>query len=110
MDDLVTFLNARLDEDEAAAEVAGTDERMWPLAPDPARVLREVKAERAILAEHMPREYDRYGRTGIYCRTCVTDHEAYMDDDAPDTWPCATVRHLAAVWDGHPDYRPEWKP
>jgi Family of unknown function (DUF6221) len=77
---------------------------------DPARVLREVAAKRAILAEHAPRAYDRYGRIGIYCRACVTGHEPYMDDDTPDSWPCATVRHLAAVWGDHPDYRPEWKP
>src|SRR5690348_3635216 len=104
MDDLTAFLNARLDEDEQRAKGSPAEGRVWP------RALREVEAERAILAEHLPREYDRYGRTGTYCRTCVTDHEAYMDDDAPDPWPCATVRHLAAVWSDHADYRPEWAP
>ena len=77
---------------------------------DPARVLREVEAGRAILAAHLPGEFDRYGLTEILCRTCVTGHEAYMDDDGADPWPCATVRRLAAVWSDHPDYREEWAP
>jgi Family of unknown function (DUF6221) len=93
----LAFLAARLDEDEAAAETW----REHDLRP-----LREVEAKRAILAEHQPGEYDRYGRVEVACRVCVTGHEAYMDDDAPDPWPCLTVRHLAGVYSDHPDYDP----
>jgi hypothetical protein len=64
---------------------------------DPARVLREVKAGRAILALH----------TGQH--ECPGDegYAWYGDDEAP--W-CPAVRHHAAVYDDHPDYRQEWKP
>jgi len=89
--DLTEFLNARIDEDQATAGAA--------------RKLREVAAKRLILAEHMPGEFERYGRTRILCQTCVTGHDAYMDDDEADPWPCATTRALAAVYSTHPDYR-----
>ncbi len=52
---------------------------------DPARVLREVEAKRAILAE-------RWGGP---------DHQ--------DMWE-AVSRHLAAVYRTHPDYDPAWAP
>jgi len=63
---------------------------------DPARALREVAAKRAILAEHGP------GEDGsVWCRVC--DPAADMNDS--DRWyPCKTVRLLAPVWSGHPDY------
>src|SRR6266576_4463664 len=87
MSDLVAFLRARVDEDEAAARLAAREGGTWtqddPVrfpgaisslggqvvydegAPDenqaphiarhdPARVLREVEAKRAILAEYAP--------------------------------------------------------
>ena len=120
MDDLIAFLNARLDEDETAANAAtqgpwqagetpGNRKTMIPCIfvaygtarpdaghvlyeadygtpadvaciarHDPARVLREVAAKRAILASHSV------------------------------TW--TVVEQLAAVYSYHPDYRAEWKP
>jgi Family of unknown function (DUF6221) len=114
-DDLVAFLAARLDEDEAAAK----DERIY-FGPHPEtigefegwlvvqeeRVLREVAAKRAILAEH-PQE--RLGgrtkhRTDWGCSLC---HE----DDGAQWHPgyCKTVKALAAIYSGHPGYRQEWK-
>lgn len=113
-DDLVAFLRARLDEDEAAAKLAAREGGTWTQddpqrypgsisslggqvvyaegAPDenqaphiarhdPARVLREVEAKRAILDEYL----------------------------AAPGWPQDVVL-LAAVYSDHPDYRDEWKP
>jgi hypothetical protein len=118
MDDLVAFLAARLDEDEAAARAAlsqsAEEGTAWwfddvgPETPrefhvarhDPARVLREVEARREIL--------NRYARG--------------LAGDLPE-WKAgrelieaglailrAVLRDLAAVYSDHPDYRAEWKP
>jgi hypothetical protein len=111
--DLVAFLAARLDEDEAAAEDVHNayecESCMGPPGPFPcncgypARVLREVAAKRAILAEHKPYETGGTHLSGpVFCSTCG-------EEDAVEV-PCGTLRHLAAVYSDHPDYRPEWKP
>lgn len=143
MDDLIVFLNARLDEDEAAAKaaasVAGPDwqfGRDFPtsylrssagsiladtlhsgdgeIGPhlarhDPARVLREVEAKRAILELHQG-DASEYGGSGyrageMACRMCGAD-----DGWWGVAWPCPTILALAAVYSDHPDYRQEWKP
>jgi hypothetical protein len=126
MDDLVTFLRACLDEDErvaleAAAQTGGNVEivaknldiifeclgRHWA-RHDPARVLAEVAAKRAIVDLHSPSEGD--------CRTCahLTDDEDpdgnWYTDVLGEPWPCPTLRHLAAVYADQPGYRPEWAP
>ena len=114
-DDLIEFLNARLDEDEELVETirsGGFPAPTWTTEPakggrweilreaddptplgyvthgrrehvhiarhDPARVLREVTAKRAIL-----------------------DAVGYDDREA-------VAGHLAAVYSDHPDYRKEW--
>ena len=99
MDDLTAFITARLDEDEAAAQ-ACADYDTLSCADLPgvhmttARVLREVEAKRAVLNAYVctdgdsPRDRDRGRWDGLH----------------------ATVRHLAAVYSDHPDYRQEWKP
>jgi len=119
---LVEFLGQRLDEDEADARAAAefapgqwaSWNRSWDTDPvrdlaadngriaalpmplaghiarhDPARVLREVEAKRAIVD--------------------VADRWTYGDErEAPDGH--AVLRHLAAVYQDHPDYREEWRP
>ena len=135
MDDLVAFLRARLDEDEAAAKAAAkTTAAQWrpdghwvlyehpddstqavalnedfdrePIAHiarhDPARVLAEVAAKRAILARHHPQDHALHGRLCAWCSS--TSVSLYQK------WPCPDARDLAAVYASHPDYRPEWKP
>lgn len=117
MDDLVAFLRARLDEDEARAKplIAEDDVYRWsdvhsdvewflaaggPQAHEfalAAQVLREVAAKRAILDHHKPIRHE--GRT--MCHSCL---------GAVLSWPCPTLQHLATVYSDHPDYRPEWKP
>lgn len=126
MTDFVTFLRARLDEDEAAANAANTDQARTPwgdptLSPvppeqwgylvdgylggsigahcarwDPLRVLRDVALKVYLLDRH--REVTYYGGA-CSCDEC---------EGVP--FPCETMRHVAAVYAGHPDYRQEWAP
>jgi hypothetical protein len=98
MGDLVKFLRARLDEDEAAAKAwlpfgnPDAAARAHVARLDPGRVLAEVEAKRRIIAEHHP----------------VDPCDAH--DASFDTIPCDTLLALASVYAEHPDYREEWKP
>lgn len=99
---LTEFLTARLDEDEALAQAAREDYRMdLRMARDmaqhsarhnPARVLREVEAKRAILARHTKEVWDG---------SCF---------DCAEPYPCPTVRAIAAVYADHADYDEAWRP
>lgn len=121
MSDLAAFLAARLDEDERLArqalEETGTvRETRYPY-PDrlatcmhdgrhsPARVLREVGAKCAILAEHEPQPW---GEPQPQLSRCP----AHGDETTGwwTQWPCVEVRALAAVWSDHPDYDEAWRP
>ena len=80
-------------------------ERMKPLSlHDPARVLREVGAGRALIAEHGPA---RGGRDADRCRVCTAIAHGHATRFRS---PCPTLRFLAAIYSDHPDYREEWKP
>jgi pyrimidine deaminase RibD-like protein len=104
---ITEFLTARLDEDEAAArDVLENGLVSWDEARqilyragwhaeraeahiarhDPARVLADVAAKRAIVALHP-------------CDDCG------MGND-----PCSTLRLLAQPYAEHPDYDEEWRP
>lgn len=62
---------------------------------DPARVLAECEAKRAIVELHA----DAGG-----CTTCTDgDYLGLVDD-----WPCETLRLLTRPYVDHPDYREEW--
>jgi len=132
MDDLVAFLKARLDEDEAVAQETVADfgdhwtvdgERVrgsveyvdvldgpgMPYAHiarhDPARVLREVEAKRRLLALHAPT-----GPGGDDCVVCDYGADSCGCMGTNGGWPCATLELLALPYSGHPDYRPAWSP
>ena len=120
---IVEFITARLDEDEAAvaapeswsaadeshgvrrvdvdlsSECVAASTRSWRAEHiarhDPARVLAEVKAKRAILARHSTGTGSLREFGGWYCEVC---------DDG-----CAEVPVLAAVYADHPDYDPAWR-
>ena len=83
--DLVEFLRARLDEDEA---------EHWAIASiyiarhDPARVLREVEAKRRIVA------------TAVLMLDGGVSYESWE----------SVLQDLALPYSEHPDYRQEWKP
>lgn len=129
---ITEFLNARLDEDERAARFAFADHNdagpEWAevrsgavsvgdhedelitfdagisrhiVRQDPARALREITAKRAIFALHEP--------NGDYCSTCL-ESESDLYGAEYEEAPCLNVRHLAAVYSDHPDYRQEWAP
>lgn len=127
---ITEFLLARIEEDEADALSAGegawfVDGTWWlegvehaRVGPDevafthpgyvshiarhdPARVLREVKAKRAIMSEHELEDYE-----GVpSCWLCAHVFSWGKEPDRPG--PCATLRALAAVYADHPDYNLE---
>lgn len=94
-DGLITFLTARLDEDEAAAETW----REHDLRP-----LHEVEAGRALLAE----------REAV--RDKFDELSASVDRELSGWWAGRVIeldrviRIRAGVYRDHPDYRSEWKP
>ena len=120
---------ARLNEDEAAADDIH-DAACWSCTPGrftgdstctcdiPARMLREVAAKRAILAEHYI--LARGDRNPVYEQFsiisppfppedcgCVTCH--YASHGGVNGYGiCRTVRALAAIWSDHPGYGKEW--
>jgi hypothetical protein len=73
---------------------------------DPARVLADVQAKRAILKEHPSEgpidEHWSWSRLYPWCTTCSDA------DDGPTYWPCRTVLLLASVYADHPDFDPAW--
>ena len=129
--DLVAFLAARLDEDEAAARefhevrtcgsvCTGWDYDFNPDRCDcghPARLFREAEAKRAILMRHsiaVSSEERALVEAGdghlkwedilaVDCAVCG------WVSDTPGSG-CPDLRALAAVWSDHPDYDPAWKP
>lgn len=132
-DDLVAFLRARYDDTarearETAEEFGAVwtadvemecvrsdtgadvvDEPNTPLAHivrhDPARVLREVEAKRALLKRHAPRE------RGDGCVVCDDGNDSCGCLSGPHwSYPCDTVKILALPYVDHPEYREEWRP
>ncbi|MFF5259485.1 DUF6221 family protein [Actinomadura viridis] len=127
MNDLVGFIEARLDEDERIARRCdGADEcgrwtatgtvvdfcqvEMEGFHPahaehiarhDPARVLREVQAKRRVLARHClsPAEGDPE-------RPWDDRDDCQYDGDE---WPCPDLLTLAMAYDWHPDYDEAWR-
>ena len=121
--ELAAVVIARLDEDEAAAREAATrgakwssvkldpeelGDAWWLFPPfeihvrrhDPARVLREVAAGRAIIERY------KHARAAPPPNANFT---AGQDDGYRQA--CAdAIRDLAAIHSDHPDYRDEWKP
>jgi hypothetical protein len=67
---------------------------------DPARVLAECAAKRAIIGEHRESRY--FTHQG--CVVCRTGDGPLL----PVEYPCPTVRALAAVYADHPDYQSDW--
>jgi len=73
---------------------------------DPARVLAECKAKRAIMEMHGS-VHDVGWKSGeandyLWCGSCGSI------DDAPEPFPCATLKALAVVYADHLDYDQAW--
>jgi Family of unknown function (DUF6221) len=75
---------------------------------DPARVLLEVAAKRAILDLHYPGAAPHGAPEGM--EICAGEESDGDTWEMATRWPCPTVQALAAIYSGHPDYRQEWKP
>jgi len=116
---ITDFLLARIAEDEVTAGAALNDQVSVPVGAtvwhqstmphvarhNPARVLAECKAKRAIIAEHGRDE----ASSGDYCETCAEWWKYEVGEGAPPVaYPCTTVRALAAVYADHPDYLQDW--
>jgi hypothetical protein len=70
---------------------------------DPARVLADVEAKRALLdlyVEHERMDRETFEAEGEHARSLVSLRAAYLD----------AVRCHATVYADHPDYREEWRP
>jgi hypothetical protein len=112
---IVEFLLARIAEDEEVARRG--DERAFvhavedaylpPRYPDPARVLAECQAKRAIVGLHRQVNVFSFAPSGD-CAECG-DPEAEGWWVRRVDWPCPTLRHLGAVYAYHPDYNPAWR-
>ncbi|MEU0941094.1 DUF6221 family protein [Embleya sp. NPDC005971] len=76
---------------------------------DPARGLRDVAARRAILAEHRHLPMDGCAQCADGVRSIGTASRVEWIVNRAE-WPCPTVRHLATVYDDHPDYQEAWRP
>jgi len=141
---IVDFLNARLAEDQTAAEAArDLMDEPWKVIPegpeeenysgeyrisnggtvagrveeakaafiarhDPARVLREVAAKRAMIAEHHT-DPDYETPACVVCQWDV-DCQTPQHDLDEDDFPCGVLRHTAWPWHDHPDWLAKWCP
>jgi len=123
---ITEFLEARITEDEAAlertgpfphsthsADVVGTYRPDCPDClgvPSRARVLAECAAKRAILQLHEQYEVFDLNPDG-YCRECTdSGWDGFLDGASAVDFPCPTVKAIATVYAGHPDYEPTWTP
>ena len=136
-DDLIAFIKARLDEDEAIARAAGQDDlaRTWTGndngyrgggqvtdghgekvvydegAPDTAQALH--------IARHDPARARREVEAG---RRIMARYEDCLDRMEDPEYPASIARdqareyedfvlpNLAMAWSSHPEYRREWRP
>lgn len=111
--DIREFLTAQLAEDQKIAEEASALDTDWPFGVEveswaefeavnafrqrlgPARVLRDVEADRHLVALALSRQADR-------------DFEYGNDPRPVDRIP--ELRILASRWSEHPDYQEAWRP
>lgn len=125
-DDIVAFLTARLDEDEQVAQMASPDNRYFDLLGgsdeeyayltrfSTARVLADVEVKRRIVQElhgsevhHIDNNYPVSTDTRYVCSSCG---DQGVESEEGVAYPCLTLRLLASLYAGHPDYRPQWSP
>lgn len=76
------------------------------------RARREVTAKRAILAAHARVDDGWLPGNYVTCGECSSSRQVVKVGPGykVSSWPCPTVRHLAAIWCDHPDYDPAWRP
>ena len=75
----------------------------------PSRVMAECGAKRSIIAEHTPVDFSGIGmKSPNACSRCGADLNMHDWDWTEDSFPCQTLRAVAAVYADHPDYQQEW--
>jgi len=127
---ITEFLEARITEDEAVARrvadgpgepggrgmwsvaigVSGNDAKFAHVASDPARVLAECAAKRAIIGLYELHRENRDARRSPRARA-AEDERATQDrrtQEARTRVAEDALRALAAIYKDHGDYREEW--
>ena len=113
MDEVITFINARLDEDEAALRDDDDDQPgelrfgemddrtaryTWRFANND-RVRREIEAKRTIVAMYQHEMLPTVHEPEREVQELIEQRVDVLED---------VLLTLAAVWSDHPDYQPEW--
>lgn len=120
VDDLVTWLRAQLDVDEAAADAIlspppGHYDKGWQadeLRKFAQQQLADVDAKRRIIELHSPftNTYKKHVQCGHCAEQCHSYSGLSCDTPADALWPCPTARLLALPYADRPGYREEWRP
>lgn len=101
---ITEFLEARIAEDDQLA-------RHLNLLGDPLdnRMVAECAAKRATIAEHEPADYSKLEmESPNACSRCGVYLGMGEWDWIEDSYPCKTLRSIAAIYSDHEDYRQEW--
>ncbi|MFE8961733.1 DUF6221 family protein [Streptomyces iakyrus] len=136
MNELVHFLRARLDEDEALAREAPPGPWHIGNAVDPTQPCHVHTFPGArlvgdglnwLVAEHIARQHparilaevevkrglldEHHNVNDGDCAVCVDGQWGYPTHggSSPQHYPCRTLRLLALPYADHPDYRAEWR-
>lgn len=77
---------------------------------DPAAVLADIEAKRAILDLHSAVLDGKDRPVCDYCDQLCHSRSGLMCDDPDAPYPCYTVKLLASAYRDRPGYRAEWAP
>jgi len=101
IDELTTFLTARLDEleRETSADPIETSDQQY--------ILDDIAAKRELLAWAV--DYDDHGMTPIRADGCINGEWGSGDADAPELTE-QLLKLLTLPFARHRDYREEWRP
>jgi hypothetical protein len=99
---LTEFLLARIAEDEAAAQAVVDELAFLGLPRTRGRALAECEAKRQIVEDEVLRYCDNVPPSGFVSPEVADSIRSRADS--------RTLRHLAAIYADHSDYRQEWKP
>ena len=133
----MTFLRARLDEDEAVAmaatgtawawEATGDKDSSWAVGhvegEDGRPLSGEIDHGQGIVidgvcesingnladAAHIARHHPARALREVAFKRAILGQYRTAAGWSGDNWPLS-LRLLTAVWSGHPDYQPEWAP
>lgn len=109
---ITEFLLERIAEDEYEANVCLDQYRRGDGGSTPrwTRQLAECAAKRAIVEMHAPVDYSGLGmESPNACTLCGADRGMHDWEWMKDSFPCDTLRTLAAVYADHPGYLDEWR-